>query len=99
MGLLTSLREEYDLYRLEQRYTRRDKRTTFNSGASYVDGEYVYNHSSPSSPTASAKSSGSTSSSFGSLASRGKAGAAGAGRRLSVLRVAEVFAGGKRGGA
>ncbi|KAK0283766.1 hypothetical protein LTR35_006225 [Friedmanniomyces endolithicus] len=97
MGLLTSLREKIDLYRLEQRYTRRDKRTTFTSGASYVDGEYVYNHSSPSSPTASAKSSGS-SSSFGSLASRGRAGAAGAGSRLSVLRVAEVFAGGKRGG-
>ncbi|TKA45536.1 hypothetical protein B0A54_04075 [Friedmanniomyces endolithicus] len=81
MGLLDSLREKYDLYRLEQRYTRRDKRTTFTSGASYVDGEYVYNHSSPlASPTASAKSSGS-SSSFGSLASRGKAAAGGS--RLS----------------
>ncbi|KAH9828378.1 UbiH, 2-polyprenyl-6-methoxyphenol hydroxylase [Teratosphaeria destructans] len=43
MGLLTSLRAKYELYRLEQRYTRREKRTTFISGAHYVDGEYVYN--------------------------------------------------------
>jgi len=31
-----------ELYRLEQRYTRREKRTTFTSEAHYVDGEYVY---------------------------------------------------------
>ncbi|KAF2772611.1 hypothetical protein EJ03DRAFT_250165, partial [Teratosphaeria nubilosa] len=43
MGLLTSLRAKYELYRLEQRYTKREKRTTFISGAQYVDGEYVYN--------------------------------------------------------
>ncbi|KAK3072090.1 hypothetical protein LTR53_007478 [Teratosphaeriaceae sp. CCFEE 6253] len=49
MGLLDSLRAKYDIYRLEQRYTKRDKRTTFTSGAHYVNGEYVYNVSSPTS--------------------------------------------------
>ncbi|OQO11517.1 hypothetical protein B0A48_03244 [Cryoendolithus antarcticus] len=33
MGLMDNLRAKYDLYRLEQRYTRRDKRTTFISNA------------------------------------------------------------------
>jgi hypothetical protein len=46
-----------ELYRLEQRYTRREKRTTFISDAQYVDGEYVYT-SAPS----SAKSSSTTNS-------------------------------------
>jgi len=41
-----------ELYRLEQRYTRRDRRTTFTTAAQYVDGEYVY-ASSPASPTKS----------------------------------------------
>ncbi|KAK4991969.1 hypothetical protein LTR66_006403 [Elasticomyces elasticus] len=42
MGLIDSLRAKVQLYKLEQRYTRRDKRTTYNSGAHYVDGGYVY---------------------------------------------------------
>jgi hypothetical protein len=41
-----------ELYRLEQRYTRREKRTTFISDARYVDGEYVYTPS-PSSANSS----------------------------------------------
>jgi len=49
MGLIDSLRSKYELYRLEQRYTKRQNRTTFISGAHYVDGEYVYNISSPTS--------------------------------------------------
>ncbi|EMC95577.1 hypothetical protein BAUCODRAFT_43729, partial [Baudoinia panamericana UAMH 10762] len=53
MGLLESLRAKYELYRLEQRYTRREKRTTFISGAQYVDGEYVYNVVSPTSSKSS----------------------------------------------
>ncbi|WPH00577.1 Hypothetical protein R9X50_00340700 [Acrodontium crateriforme] len=32
-----------EVYRLEQRYSRREKRTTIYSGAQYVDGEYHYN--------------------------------------------------------
>lgn len=47
-----------ELYRLEQRYTRREKRSTFISEARYVDGEYVYT----SSPSSSTKSAGTTSS-------------------------------------
>jgi hypothetical protein len=47
---------ELELYRLEQKYARRKNRTTFNTGAQYVDGEYVYSGTdsvvaSPSSPT------------------------------------------------
>jgi len=42
MGFIDTLKSRYELYRLEQRYTRRDKRTTFASGAVYVDGEYIY---------------------------------------------------------
>lgn len=34
---------ELELYRLEQRYARRKHRSTFSTGAQYVDGEYVYN--------------------------------------------------------
>ncbi|KAJ4364292.1 hypothetical protein N0V95_000804 [Ascochyta clinopodiicola] len=51
-----------ELYRLEQRYTRRDKRSTFISEAHYVDGEYVYASSSSPSPSSSTKSAGTSSS-------------------------------------
>ncbi|KAI7535229.1 hypothetical protein KC343_g18665, partial [Hortaea werneckii] len=72
---IDSLRSKYELYRLEQRYTRRDKRTTFASGAQYVDGEYIY---SPTSTGTTGTSTGSTGS------STGKFGA-------SVVNVKEVF--------
>ncbi|KAH9861868.1 hypothetical protein J1614_011621 [Plenodomus biglobosus] len=49
MGLMEKLQARLELYRLEQRYTRREKRTTFISEAQYVDGEYVYASSSPAS--------------------------------------------------
>jgi hypothetical protein len=39
---IEKLQAKLELYRLEQKYTRRDKRTTFYSDAQYVDGEYVY---------------------------------------------------------
>ncbi|KAL1794162.1 hypothetical protein ACET3X_007583 [Alternaria dauci] len=52
MGLMEKLQARLELYRLEQRYTRREKRTTFISAAQYVDGEYVY-ASSPSSANSS----------------------------------------------
>ncbi|KAF2819759.1 hypothetical protein CC86DRAFT_127870 [Ophiobolus disseminans] len=42
MGIFDKLQARLELYRLEQRYTRREKRTTFISEAQYVDGEYVY---------------------------------------------------------
>ncbi|KAF2115451.1 hypothetical protein BDV96DRAFT_646447 [Lophiotrema nucula] len=52
MGWIEKLQHRLELYRLEQRYTRRDKRTTFYSDAQYVDGEYIY-ASSPTSTKAS----------------------------------------------
>jgi len=61
MHLLTTLRSKYELYRLEQRYTRRrEKRTTFASGATYVDGEYVYPTSNTSPSTSASPSPSST---------------------------------------
>ncbi|KAH8595253.1 hypothetical protein B0O99DRAFT_687095 [Bisporella sp. PMI_857] len=43
MGLFELLQQRIELFRLEQRYTRRrNRRSTFVSEAQYVDGEYVY---------------------------------------------------------
>ncbi|KAF2001426.1 hypothetical protein P154DRAFT_433151 [Amniculicola lignicola CBS 123094] len=53
MGFFDKLQARLELYRLEQRYTKREKRTTFYSDAQYVDGEYVY----ASSPTSTKSSS------------------------------------------
>ncbi|KAF2478019.1 uncharacterized protein BDR25DRAFT_205901 [Lindgomyces ingoldianus] len=61
MGLIEKLQARLELYRLEQRYTRREKRTTFFSDAQYVDGEYVY-ASSPTSTKSSSSNSSSTNS-------------------------------------
>lgn len=52
MGFFEKMQARLELYRLEQRYTRREKRTTFISDAQYVDGEYI----SASSPTSSTSS-------------------------------------------
>ncbi|KAI0148586.1 hypothetical protein GGR57DRAFT_235797 [Xylariaceae sp. FL1272] len=43
MGLFEKIQQKFEIYRLEQRYTRnRHRRSTFISNAMYVDGEYVY---------------------------------------------------------
>jgi hypothetical protein len=42
---LTFLSIGIELFKLEQRYTRRKRRTTFISDAQYVNGEYI--HTSP----------------------------------------------------
>ncbi|EED17641.1 hypothetical protein TSTA_114520 [Talaromyces stipitatus ATCC 10500] len=42
MGFIEKLQSKLELYRLEQRYTRRKNRSTFYGDAQYVDGEYVY---------------------------------------------------------
>ncbi|KAK4613547.1 hypothetical protein CLAFUW4_08863 [Fulvia fulva] len=65
MGLLDKLRAKYDIYKLEQRYTQRNKRTTFCSNAIYVDGEYQYQPS-PTSMKSSTSSFGSSNSKTGS---------------------------------
>ncbi len=44
MGLIDRIHAKIELFRLEQRYTRRrHRRSTFVSNAIYVDGEYIYN--------------------------------------------------------
>lgn len=62
-----------ELYRLEQRYARRKHRSTFSTGAQYVDGEYVYvnGSNSPISPVTKHSTGGNwRSSRFGSFESR-----------------------------
>ncbi|KAF2213552.1 hypothetical protein CERZMDRAFT_39133 [Cercospora zeae-maydis SCOH1-5] len=51
MGLFDKIRAKMELRRLEQRYTKRERRTTFYANAQYVDGEYVYNQNTGSSST------------------------------------------------
>ncbi|TAQ89843.1 hypothetical protein B7494_g1802 [Chlorociboria aeruginascens] len=45
MNLFDRLHQKLELFRLEQRYTRRRNRCTFISAAQYVDGEYIYSAS------------------------------------------------------
>jgi hypothetical protein len=43
VNLIDLLHQKLELFRLEQRYTRRrNRRSTFVSEAQYVDGEYIY---------------------------------------------------------
>lgn len=52
MRFFDKLNAKFELFKLEQRYTKRKRRTTFISDAVYVDGEYVYQDSyKASSPT------------------------------------------------
>ncbi|KAI1260293.1 hypothetical protein F5Y18DRAFT_259542 [Xylariaceae sp. FL1019] len=56
MGFFEKIQQRFEIYRLEQRYTRnRHRRSTFVSNAMYVDGEYVYQ--TPSSTGSSSNSS------------------------------------------
>jgi hypothetical protein len=43
VNILDLISQKIELFRLEQRYTkRRNRRSTFVSDATYVDGEYIY---------------------------------------------------------
>ena len=55
---MENLRAKYELHRLQQRYTKREKRTTFISTAEYVNGEYVYSGSPTSEKSSSSFGSG-----------------------------------------
>lgn len=56
-SLIDKIQAKLELFRLEQRYTRRrHRRSTFVSNAIYVDGEYVYQ--TPNSTGSSTSSSG-----------------------------------------
>lgn len=44
VNIIERIQAKIELFRLEQRYTRRrHRRSTFVSNAIYVDGEYIYN--------------------------------------------------------
>lgn len=61
MHLMDLIHSKIELFRLEQRYTRRrNRRSTFVSEAQYVDGEYIY---SPNSAYSANRSAGNNSSS------------------------------------
>ncbi|KAG0642821.1 hypothetical protein HOY80DRAFT_1035380 [Tuber brumale] len=51
MGFFDKLQSKIELFKLEQRYTKRKRRTTFISEAQYIDGEYVYKSYQPNSPS------------------------------------------------
>ncbi|WYZ34016.1 hypothetical protein EsH8_I_000292 [Colletotrichum jinshuiense] len=64
-GIIERIQQKIELFRLEQRYTRRrHRRSTFVSNAVYVDGEYVYQ-----TPTSTGSSSTATASSKDTSAS------------------------------
>ena len=94
MGLVDSLRAKYEVYRLEQRYTRRDKRKTFASGATYVDGEYIHIES-PTASTRSDKSWVGSSSGSSSSSSSGSspAGNSWSGKGGASIRIQELMFG------
>jgi hypothetical protein len=68
------LQAKIELFRLEQRYTRRrHRRSTFVSNAVYVDGEYIYNTPNTTGSSANTSSSSSTSNSASASARPDKA--------------------------
>lgn len=68
-SIFERLGQQLELVRLEQRYTkRRNRRSTFVSEATYVDGEYVYNIPTP---TGSSQTSASSKRSTFSFSSKG----------------------------
>jgi hypothetical protein len=71
VNLIDLLHQKLELFRLEQRYTRRrNRRSTFVSEAQYVDGEYIY---SPTSTYSAKCSAGSDSDVDGNNSDRGSA--------------------------
>jgi hypothetical protein len=81
MNLIDLLHQKLELFRLEQRYTRRrNRRSTFVSEAQYVDGEYIYSPTSTYSAKCSAGSSDDSEEDRGSKDSQSKAS-----RRLSRM--------------
>ncbi|KAK4198317.1 hypothetical protein QBC40DRAFT_308392 [Triangularia verruculosa] len=62
MGFIEKIQAKIELFRLEQRYTRRrHRRSTFVSNAIYVDGEYIYQSPNSTGSSSSTASSANTS--------------------------------------
>jgi hypothetical protein len=83
MGLIDRIQAKIELFRLEQRYTRRrHRRSTFVSNAIYVDGEYIYQSpnttgsSANTSRTASTQNTTTTATSTAEYSSAGASGTA-----------------------
>lgn len=83
VNLFDLLQQKLELFRLEQRYTRRRNRSTFVSEAQYVDGEYIYSPTSTSSAKGSAGSSDSEAE--GHTSDRGSGSMSKASKRLSKM--------------
>ena len=87
MNLIDLLHQKLELFRLEQRYTRRrNRRSTFVSEAQYVDGEYIYAQNT----SYSAKCSGGSSDSDDAIESRSPTKEGKASRRFSKLALDKV---------
>jgi len=79
MNLIDLFHQKIELFRLEQRYTRRrNRRSTFVSEAQYVDGEYIYSPTSTYSAKCSAGNSDSEEGDRGSKESKGS-------KRMSMM--------------
>jgi hypothetical protein len=82
MNLIDLFHQKIELFRLEQRYTRRrNRRSTFVSEAQYVDGEYIYSPTSSYSAKCSAGNSDSEETDRGSKDSRESKGS----KRISMM--------------
>lgn len=83
VNLIDLLHQKLELFRLEQRYTRRrNRRSTFVSEAQYVDGEYIY---SPTSTYSAKCSAGSDSEAEGNASDRASGSMSKASKRLSRM--------------
>ncbi|KAG0647057.1 hypothetical protein D0Z07_7258 [Hyphodiscus hymeniophilus] len=83
VNLIDLLQQKLELFRLEQRYTRRrNHRSTFVSEAQYVDGEYIY---SPTATYTAKCSSGSSDSEAEGLSDRGSGSMSKASKRMSRM--------------
>jgi hypothetical protein len=82
MNLIDLFHQKIELFRLEQRYTRRrNRRSTFVSEAQYVDGEYIYSPTSSYSAKCSAGNSDSEEADRGSKESKESRGS----KRMSMM--------------
>jgi hypothetical protein len=89
-SLLDRLQARIELFRLEQRYTRRrNRRSTFVSNATYVDGEYIYN--TPNTTGSSGQTASSSSSSYArtNVDARANAAANGSSPSAAAVRMGE----------
>jgi hypothetical protein len=87
VSIFDRIQAKIELFRLEQRYTRRrNRRSTFVSNAVYVDGEYIYNTPNTTGSSANSHSTSQTASSGDSTPSPTYESAAAAKERKKLNR-------------